>query len=203
MIEAPKGIIVNKGFYPHIIRNILRRYWYFPILTLGFFYVVGYFYLRYTKAVYESNSVIQISDQDQSKEVIGIDNAIAAKDISAEIQFLSSPFLFEKAINKLNLKVSAYAQGKILTEDLYNKSSYKINLLQLTDSTILDKPIFIKSIEGSTIALEYTNGNKKSKIYGKINNPIICSKFQVFISVPNYNSFIASITSNKVFFYIQ
>ena len=153
MIEAPKGIIVNKGFYPHIIRNILRRYWYFPILTLGVFYVIGYFYLRYTKAVYESNSVIQISDQDQSKEVIGIDNAIAAKDISAEIQFLSSPFLFEKSLSKLDLKISAYAEGKILTEDLYKKSSFKINLLKLNDSTLFDKPIFIKSIEGSTIAL--------------------------------------------------
>ena len=85
--------------------------------------------------------------------------------ISAEIQFLSSPFLFEKALGKLNLKVSAYAEGKILTEDLYNKSSFKINLLQITDSTILDKPIFIKSIEGSTIVLEYLNGNKKTKIF--------------------------------------
>lgn len=76
------------------------------------FYIIGFFYLRYTKAVYESFSVIQIEDKDQSKEIIGVDNAIAQKDISAEIQFLSSPYLFEKAIGKLDLKISAFAEGK-------------------------------------------------------------------------------------------
>ena len=108
MKSAPTGLIVNKGFYPHIIRNIIRRHWYFPVLTVGIFYIIGFFYLRYTKAVYESFSVIQIEDKDQSKEIIGVDNAIAQKDISAEIQFLSSPYLFEKAIGKLDLKINFF-----------------------------------------------------------------------------------------------
>ena len=96
MIQAPKSIIVNKGFYPHILRNIIRRYWFVPVLTLGIFYIIGFFYLRYTKAVYESNSVIQIADVDQSKEIIGIENTNAKNDISAEIQFLSSLFCLTK-----------------------------------------------------------------------------------------------------------
>jgi uncharacterized protein involved in exopolysaccharide biosynthesis len=76
--------------------------------------------------------------------LVGIDNAIAAKDISAEIQFLSSPFLFEKALNKLDLKISAFAEGKILTEDLYKKSSFSINLINLMDY----------EVKGTTLALK-------------------------------------------------
>ena len=103
MNSPAKSFVVNKGFYPHIIRNIIARYWYFPVLTTGLFYVISFFYLRYTKAVFESNSVIQIVDKDQTAEIIGITNANANNDISAEIQFLSSPFLFEKALSKLDL----------------------------------------------------------------------------------------------------
>jgi hypothetical protein len=35
------------------------------------------------------------------------------------------------------------------------------------------------------------------------NKPIICSKFQVFISVPNYNSFISSVNGNRIYFTIN
>ena len=200
MKSASTGLIVNKGFYPHIIRNIVRRHWYFPVLTVGIFYIIGFFYLRYTKAVYESFSVIQIEDKDQSKEIIGVDNAIAQKDISAEIQFLSSPYLFEKAIGKLDLKISAFAEGKILTEDLYKKSSFKIIPITLRDSSLCDIPIYIKFIDKSEICLEYVHNNQKIKYYGRINEEINNGNFSIKIQTPDYKSFINSIEGNQVYF---
>jgi tyrosine-protein kinase Etk/Wzc len=200
VIQAPKSIIVNKGFYPHILRNIIRRYWFVPVLTLGIFYIIGFFYLRYTKAVYESNSVIQIADVDQSKEIIGIENTNAKNDISAEIQFLSSPFLFDKAISKLDLRLSAFSEGKILTEDLYKKSSFKIIPEKLNDSTLCDIPIFIKHDKGSKIYLEYTYFGKKIKKYGTINQLINTNQFKILIQVPDFNKFISAIEGNKVYF---
>jgi tyrosine-protein kinase Etk/Wzc len=187
MSSPAKSFVVNKGFYPHIIRNIIVRHWYFPVLSTGLFYVISFFYLRYTKAVYESNSVIQIVDKDQTAEIIGVANANANNDISAEIQFLSSPFLFEKALAKLDLRVSLFSEGKILTEDLYRKSSFKVLPQKLLDSSLCNVPITIKFEEGSLISLNYQFSGKKFVKFGRINTPISTPHFEIIIQTPDFN----------------
>jgi tyrosine-protein kinase Etk/Wzc len=200
-MSAPStGFIVNKGFYPHIIRNIVARYWYIPVLTTGIFYIISFFYLRYTKAVYESNSVIQIVDRDKTGEIIGIANANANNDISAEIQFLSSPFLFEKAISKLDLKISLFSEGKILTEDLYKKSSFKIVPLKLKDSTLCNTQVTISVENESTIAVSYLKNGVKIKKLGQINSIIGTKDFDILIQVPDFIKFKQLVQYNRVYF---
>ncbi len=63
--------IINKDFNPLILAEILRRHWFSPILFISFFLTAAFFYLRYTKPVYESEGIIQIVEEDKVKEVFG------------------------------------------------------------------------------------------------------------------------------------
>ena len=71
---AKQGIFVNTSFDPLITRTIIRRYWWWPVVFTLFFGVFAFFYLRYTKPVYQSSLIMQISDQDQAADIIDFEN---------------------------------------------------------------------------------------------------------------------------------
>ena len=65
--------IINKEFNPLILSEILRRHWVAPVLFISFFITAAFFYLRYTKPVYESEGINQIVEEDKVREVFGSD----------------------------------------------------------------------------------------------------------------------------------
>ena len=140
-----KSIIVNKHYDPAILRTIITRYWWWPLLFVLFFSSFAYFILRYTKPVFESTMVIQLEKEDAAKEIIDIENINSRNgDISAEIELLRSQLIFEKAIQKLNYSTSYFSEGQFLTQEKYNSSSFMVQSFELKDSTLLSVPIYLK-----------------------------------------------------------
>ena len=123
-----KSLIINKDFDPSIFRTILKRYWWWPLLFIILFSTLAYFFLRYTKPVYESTLVLQIVNQDNAKEILELENVNAkSKDgVSSEVELLKSQFLFEQAVSKINYNVSLFSKGQLLTEERYNSSSFNV-----------------------------------------------------------------------------
>ena len=114
-------------------------------------------YLRYTKPVYESSMVMQLSDQDDAKEVLNIENMNSRNhQISGVVELLRSELLFERAIESLNLNISLYSRGEILTEEKYLSSSFHVQPYALNDSSMISNR--------TEIAVNYVN---QKKIKGK------------------------------------
>jgi uncharacterized protein involved in exopolysaccharide biosynthesis len=97
-------ISLNTEFNPLILRMILKRHWYLPLLYIFVFGLLAFFYLRYTKPIYRSNAIIQIIQDDQTSNILGTSSLVSDKNImSKEIELLKSDVLFNQAISRLNL----------------------------------------------------------------------------------------------------
>ena len=168
-----KGIIINKSYDPLIMRTVVRRYWWWAALLVLAFASFAYIYLRYTKPTFESSMVLQLGDKDSAKDVLDIENINTKNnELSSVVELLRSELLFERALNKLNLNVSLFSRGEILTEEKYLSSSFNIQPYELRDSSIINQEIAVNSKGNSKVELSYMRNGKQRKVAGMLNERI-------------------------------
>ena len=86
--------------------------------------------------MYESSMVIQLSDQDNAKDVLEFENInTKGSEISTTVELLRSELIFERAVEYMNMNVSLFAKGKVLSEEKYLSSSFSIQPYHLYDYT--------------------------------------------------------------------
>ncbi|AEA44039.1 GumC family protein [Fluviicola taffensis] len=200
MNNSNTSIFINKDYNPIIAQVILRRYWWWVLLLIIFFMSVAFFYLRYTKPVYDSTTLIQLVEKDQGKQLLEIDNINKRIDISTEIELLRSQLLFDMTIARMNMNVSVFSKGKILTEEKYHQNTFTILPYSLSDSSLCDIPIWIETLENRKIRLSYSLlGRNYSKV-SAINQTIKTSHFEIGFKVNNWQSLKQEDVSNDLYF---
>ena len=201
MADKDQKIALNTEFNPMILRIIIRRHWFLPVLYSLIFSAIGFFYIRYTKPIFRSSSIIQIIQDDQTSNVLGTESLISDKNIlSTEIELLKSDVLFSKAISKLNLETSIFAEGEILTQDLYRTAPFEIIIYKLSDSSLIDKRIDIKKNNEENITL---NIGGRKLISGNLNEHLISKNFDFFIRTINDESTYEVLKANDIHFKIN
>jgi tyrosine-protein kinase Etk/Wzc len=194
------SFFITKNFDFQVVKAVLRRNWWIPILCILSCLTVAFFYLRYTKPVYESSMVIQLANNDKAKELLDIENInFDASSFNSNIELLRSEMLFEKALSKLNLGVSFIQEGKFLTEEKYNSISINVQPFELKDSSLINIPIYIKS-EGNNVKLNYLYQGENFKLKGQFNKHIICKHFDIVIKVINRDGINKMLEKDRFFF---
>lgn len=199
MNSVQKSLIINKGYNPYLLRAVLRKFWYLPFVTILIFLTGAFLYLRYTKEVFKSSAIVQIEKKDQGKEILEIENLAQEANISSEIELLRSELLFQQAINRLNLNVSVFSKGKILTEELYHSDVISIIPYELRDSSICNIPINLIE-KGNKIELSYQFKGKQKKISCKPNTRTKNEDFDIEIKISNLTEFRDLQSENQLFF---
>lgn len=167
MSSFESKIFINKDYNPIIASIIFKRFWWMVVAVIAFFLSIAFFYLRYTKPVYESSTLIQLTEKNNGKELLQLETMEPKNDISSEIELLRSQFLFEVAVAKMNMNVSLFSKGKVLTAEKYHQSAFNVIPYELSDSSLCDIPIWIETA-GKKVRLTYTLQNKK---YEKLIEP--------------------------------
>ena len=195
-----RSFIINKEYDPLILQTILKRNWWIPLFLMTVFGLVAFLYLRYTKPIYESSMVIQLSDQDDAKEVINFENINSKEnDLSATIELMRSQLMFEKAVQQINYNVSLFSKGQVLTEEKYNSSSFNVHPYQLKDSSLAGRPVWVDYNNGK-VTLSYTFRSKNYSVTGKLNEHIENEHFDVIVKSPNVASFKNESSENQLYF---
>jgi hypothetical protein len=198
--SSERKIIINKEYNPHILSSVLRRNWYWPLAFIFLFFCFAFLYLRYTKAIYSSNTLIQIENKDQAKEVLNMENINSKSNVSSEIELLKSQFLFEKAIDKLNMNVSLFSKGKILTEEMYRTSSFNVQPYSLSDSALCNVPIYVEYTGNNRIRLNYELHGQKISLDGSLNDVIQNSHFKIVVKTASIGAFKFASEANQLYF---
>ncbi len=102
-------------------------------ILMGSSLLGGFLYNRYTKPIFESSSILKL-DLKSNAGVLGFKNfkddnvqeATKFTTISGEIEFLKSRLVAEKVIERMDIEVSYFAYGKILVEERYKSSPFKV-----------------------------------------------------------------------------
>ncbi|NOQ74002.1 MAG: polysaccharide biosynthesis tyrosine autokinase [Crocinitomix sp.] len=190
---------INKEFDPDILWVVIKKYWLvFPILLL-ISLSAGYLYLRYTKPVYSSNAVVQRSSQDEGKRILDIESFESEGSLSEDVELLKSTFLLEKALKNLNLNISYYSEGEILTEEKYLMSSYHVTLLELKDSSLIGRPIAVTEA-GEGYELSFQSNGELKTFAVQPNEPINNDYFNLIFKINNKVQFNKSMEGNSLYF---
>ncbi len=193
--------ILNKEFNAIILNNVLRKHWYKPVVLVVFGIITAFIYLRYTEQTYESSSIIQLVEEDKVKDVLGDKGIVqASTDLSKEIEFLRSDVLFDAVLKQLNMNVSLFSEGKLLTKDLYGNAPFSIVIYSLYDSSFCGKRIDLSIENKNNILLTYSHNGKIFKTKGTLNNIIKTNHFQLSIKSNNAKEVYDVIQSNTLYF---
>jgi capsular exopolysaccharide synthesis family protein len=194
-------LIVNDQFNPIILRNILVKHWYKPLLLLVFLFFIAFIYLRYTKPIYNSQAVLQVIHSNKVKQVLGEQAPISQDNsLSKDVELLRSSILFEHAVQNLNLNTSVFNEGDLLTENLYGYTPFSILVKDLFDSTLCNTKIEINPSSAGDFELVFEHKDKVLKKIGKLGAPIVTKYFNIEIKTNNSAAFNRIINTGEIYF---
>lgn len=190
---------LNNEFDIDIVKSVFFKNWY----VIPFIIIIGltssYIYLRYTKPLYESSAIIQRTSKDEGKRILEIDNFEQDSKLSEDVELLRSTFLLEKAIKNLNLNISYFSEGEILTEEKYLQSPYHITCFGLKDSTLLGKPIYVRS-NLANIEIVFNHQGSEHVIPVQSSEVVDNEFFNLAFKINDQPRFNSDVAENKLYF---
>ncbi|UKN02220.1 polysaccharide biosynthesis tyrosine autokinase [Paracrocinitomix mangrovi] len=207
MLETEKKSIIasslNKEFDINLAITVLKKNFFIPLIILLLGLGISFVYLRYTKPVYESKAVIQRSTQDEGKRILDIEGFEKEQEVSEDVELLKSTFLLEKALKNLNLQISYFAEGQILTEEKYLMSSYHVTLLELRDSSLIGKPVLVTTKGSDVVNLNFTSSTGNHSLDIKVDEKVENEFFSLSFKISNPEQFRVNAAENKLYFVIN
>ena len=147
------------GLFIHIFRRSLP----WVVLVLMLAGASAALYLRYTVPIHQSRSVLQLGGSNQAKQVLLMNSFMEEQNFAVDLEFMRSRFFLGMALDRLPLRVSYFNRGQILTEEYYVHSFFKLHDLAVTDSIVLDQPVFLDLANPGQVGLSYTVGGRTFK----------------------------------------
>ncbi|MCR9251537.1 MAG: polysaccharide biosynthesis tyrosine autokinase [bacterium] len=172
------------------VKLILKKSILWVVLILILTNSLAYLYLRYTKPVYESESIIKLEVESEAA-ILGISNPAVGSNISGlsgEIELLKSKLFFTRVSNVINYNVAYHYYGRYLTDERYNNSPFEVSF-KVLDPSIYDKPIDIEILDERNYVLSYQYSGREIKAQYKFGDDISSGPFNLLIEkTENYNN---------------
>lgn len=145
----------------------------------------AYIFIRYTKPLYQSHSDLKL-DVKSEASLFGfnspIENPANITTLSGEIELIKSRLFYSKVIKILDLDINYFAYGKILNDERYKNSPFKVEYY-LKNESFYDKPIDVEILNESQFKLSYNHGNNEVSHIYEFNQPIVTGDFEFIISL--------------------
>ena len=185
------------GLFLYIFKKSLA----WILIIFGILLFIAFLYLRYTVPIFEASTIIQISKNNTAQKVLDVGQIYEDNSLSGEIELIRSKFLIRKAVNKLPLEISYFVKGDILNDEKYGSSAYQIEIVDVKDSSIIGKKIFIDFLPDGYLNLEIENYTSDHEFFfdGLVNTP----KLSFYIKYNNRENLYRDDFSNSYFFVIN
>ena len=167
------------GLFIHICR---KSFWW-VLLCIACACIGAAIYLRYTPYNYESKAVIQLAEEQQPDELLGVAAPEHNNEPEAKVELLRSKLLIGRTVNKLPLRVSYFAKGEILTAQHYLTSPYQVDILELTNVLIQDKQIQISFQSQTEFTIAYDGNTFEHCAIGK---EISTPDFKILVGISDW-----------------
>jgi capsular exopolysaccharide synthesis family protein len=160
-MAAPKKISnINDEFDPTLLLVIARRNQLWVALVLIVCASAAVIYNRYTHPVFQSNAVLQLNTGSTTAELMQYDPKIFDNNLASEIELMRSSVFLGRVVNKLDLKVSYFKQGNILSFEQYKTCPYRVEVKGIS-SAIYDIPCYVNFTSANQVKLTYENSQQR------------------------------------------
>ncbi|PKD19457.1 tyrosine protein kinase [Salegentibacter salinarum] len=161
------------------------KYWPWFVFGVILCVLIGFVYLKYTTAQYSTTASIIIKDEESkgpSSEMagfadLGLLSGMGASSIENEIGILRSKTLMTKTVKALDLNIIYYDEAGVKSKELYNKSPFNVQVLQLDEEKLSE---IIKEELGHRFLIEpqsendfiLINTESDKNFEGRFGNPV-------------------------------
>ena len=150
------------------------------ILTILLTTLMAYLYIRYTKEMFESTSVLQL-DEKREASILGINTMDDGfNNLSKEIELIKSNLFITKVVEELGSGIGYYQYGDILFEERYKNAPFTVRIVQIS-SHLYDKPIDVEILDRSSYVLSYSYGERIFSEKYHFNDTISTKEFELCI----------------------
>lgn len=161
--------IQNDGLDLNKLNIIIRNNWLWLALIFILTNAVAYLTIRYTKNIYESESVLKLDVNENATE-LGIKNIVEDQNInmiSGEIEIIKSELFLSRVLDSLSIDVSYVSTGRFLNNELYGVQPFFVTYT-IKDPSILNVPIYYDEEGPETFSLHIgKEGKEIAGQYGK------------------------------------
>lgn len=145
-----------------LLLNIISKLKWWYVLFFGISGIIVFLYLRYSERIYQSQSIIQISNSD-ANQILQI-NPISSESnnkIAEAIEQIHSKNFLERIVDALNLQISYYNEGTFKNHELYKNSPYFVDV-HIKNNQLFGRKIYVKflpDLKSGTIEIQNNNQN--------------------------------------------
>jgi tyrosine-protein kinase Etk/Wzc len=137
-----------------------------------------YFYLRWTKNVYEAESELKLDIKHEASQV-ALANVVESQNLNAlsgEIEQMQSNLFLSRVLDSMDLWVSYHFIGKVLVDEMYQRSPFSVKFSSL-EHGYLDRPIHINFSEQNSFVIRIDD----KKIEGQIGTPLHLDSLELLV----------------------
>jgi len=174
MLEKPKDIgplSEVQSIDTEKLAAVFRKNLIWIILIFIAANLAAYLTIRYTKDLFESESEMKLDVKRDATE-LGIKTYIEDQNmnlVSGEIEQIKSKLFFNSVLDSLNLSVSYYSLGKVLTDEMYKRSPFIVTPTQI-NPVHYDQSIFFDFQDNNQFTVHLSNAGPT--ITGTLNKPV-------------------------------
>ncbi len=116
-----KTSTINEEFDLSLFLFIAKK----SLIWILLFFIVAiltaFLYVRYASEVYESTSILQIKSNNTANKILNVQAPTEVQDeIASEVELLRSKIFLKRALSKLPLQISYYAEGTFKINEHYS-----------------------------------------------------------------------------------
>ena len=157
-----KTSTINEEFDLSLFLFIAKK----SLIWILLFFIVAiltaFLYVRYASEVYESTSILQIKSNNTANKILNVQAPTEVQDeIASEVELLRSKIFLKRALSKLPLQISYYAEGTFKINEHYTNSPYTVEI-NVKDADIYYVPFYVNFKSKNTFELSYTYKGKKN-----------------------------------------
>jgi len=164
--------------------STITKNWYWFAIFIGLGVIIGGAYLYNATKFYGATTELLIKPQkDPFKDALSesLPTAPRKEDIANEVKIIKSTKLIDETINKLNLDIGYYIEGRIKTGEVYKGTPFTV-VGKLTDKNLYNVPFEIKILNQQSFIVEINTDEYKFKRQSKFGVPVINEKFSFIVN---------------------
>jgi len=164
--------------------STITKNWYWFAIFIGLGIIIGGAYLYNATKFYGATTELLIKPQkDPFKDALSesLPSAPRKEDIANEVKIIKSTKLIDETINKLNLDIGYYIEGRIKTGEVYKGTPFTV-VGKLTDKSLYNVPFEIKILNQQSFIVEINTDDYKFKRQSKFGVPVINEKFSFIVN---------------------
>ena len=164
--------------------STISKNWYWFAIFIGLGVIIGGAYLYNATKFYGATAELLIKPQkDPFKDALSesLPSAPRKEDIANEVKIIKSTKLIDETINKLNLDIGYYIEGRLKTGEVYKGTPFTV-VGKLTDKSLYNTPFEIKILNQESFIVEVNTEDYKFKRKSKFGVPVINDKFSFIVN---------------------